>query len=62
MVETPEQIEVEVVYATPEKQVLLTQKLNHGATAQQAIEQSGILELFPEIKLTEAKIGIFSRV
>ena len=35
----PEQISVEVVYALPAKQELLTVRLNEGATVRQAIEE-----------------------
>ena len=62
MAETGKQMLVEVAYATPEKQVLLSVMLEPGATAQQAIMQSGILVQFPEIDLATNKIGIFSQV
>ena len=55
------QITVEVVYATASKQKLLSLKVPTGTTAQQAIEQSGILAEFPEIDLTQQKIGIFAK-
>ena len=32
-----------------------------GTTVEQAIEQSGIIELFPEIDLTENKVGIWNK-
>ena len=44
-------ISVEVVYAQPHIQTLLTVKLPHGATVEQAIKQSGILQKYPEINL-----------
>ena len=56
-----EQITVEVVYATNAKQKLLKVKVPQGANAQQAIEKSGILDEFPEIDLSQQKIGIFAK-
>ncbi|WP_333608132.1 RnfH family protein [Arsukibacterium sp.] len=56
-----EQITIEVVYALPAKQSLLTIAVAPDATVQQAIEQSGILQLYPEINLEEQKVGIWSR-
>lgn len=53
---------VEVAYAKPEEQVILPVKVPAGATAEQAILESGVLARFSEIDLTINKIGIFSRV
>ncbi len=57
-----EQITVEVAYAKPGVQVILSVRLAAGATALQAIESSGILEKFPEIDLKQNKIGIFGKL
>lgn len=56
-----EEILVEVVYALPLKQEVISLKVKPGATVSQAIEQSGILKDFPEIDLASAKTGIFSK-
>lgn len=56
-----EAIRVEVAYALPHEQAVLPLKLTPGATAGQAIEQSGILERFPDIDLNNCRIGIFSK-
>lgn len=56
-----EEIRVEVVYALPQKQEVIPLKVKSGATVSQAIEQSGILNDFPEIDLASAKTGIFSK-
>lgn len=53
---------VEVAYARPDKQVIFQVHVLPGATAQQAIEQSGVLEKFPEIDLSKNKIGIFGKL
>lgn len=56
-----EEILVEVAYALPQKQEVLSLKVKSGATVSQAIEQSGILADFPEIDLASAKVGIFGK-
>lgn len=57
----PDALHIEVAYALPERQTVLALKLPAGSTAQQAIEQSGILQRHPEIDLSVNKIGIYSR-
>ena len=52
---------VEVAYALPEKQYLQRVTLNEGATVEDAIRASGLLELRPDISLTQNKVGIYSR-
>lgn len=56
------QFEVEVAYAKYEQQLILTILVNVGTTLEQAVEQSGMLELFPEIELSTNKIGIFGKL
>ena len=55
-------IEVEVVYGLPEKQVLKALSVPSGATALEAVKQSGILEIFPEIDVDADSMGVFSQV
>ena len=55
-----EPIEVEVAYALPEVQTVLTVSVPAGASVEQAIRRSGILERFPEIDLSSNPVGIFS--
>ena len=57
-----EKMQVEVVYATKEKQLLLEVNVNNNATIEDAIHKSGILGEFPEINLTINKVGIFSKL
>ncbi len=52
-------VNVEVAYAKPEQQVIVTVAMEEGATVEAAIKTSGLLELFPEIVLSELKAGIF---
>lgn len=54
--------QVEVVYALPERQVLLTVEVEEGATLRDALQRSGILEQFPEVDLEQGKFGIFGKL
>lgn len=54
-------ITVEVAYARPERQWLLPVTVPTGATAREAIEQSGLLAQCPEIDLSQNRIGVFGR-
>jgi hypothetical protein len=55
-------ISVEVIYALPAQQPLLHVLLAEGATVEDAIRASGVLEAFPEIDLAKNKVGIFSKL
>jgi len=55
-------ITVEVVYALPSQQPLLRAQLTEGATVEDAIRASGVLDAFPEIDLAKNKVGIFSKL
>jgi uncharacterized protein len=57
-----EVMNVEVCYALPEKQLLIPVKLPVGATLQQALEASGILDKYREIDLKKNKFGIFAKL
>ena len=59
---TSNQISVEVVYALPHAQTLLTVKLPHSGTVIEAIHLSGILQKHAEINLESNKIGIFGKL
>ncbi|MDX1497037.1 MAG: RnfH family protein [Salinisphaeraceae bacterium] len=56
-----ELIRVEVAYARPDEQAILTVDVPQGAQVREAIERSGILDRFPEINLDAAKVGIFGK-
>lgn len=56
------EIQVEVAYALPDQQVILSLKLAAESTVEEAIKRSGILEKFPEIDLAQSKVGIFSKL
>lgn len=53
-------ISVQVVYATPEKQVLKKIIVSEHATIETVITSSGLLEEFPEIDLLKNGVGVFS--
>lgn len=55
-------ITVEVVYATPVEQCVITVHAAIGSTAREVISSAGILQRFPDIDLSVQKIGIFSRL
>ena len=55
-------ITVEVAYAKPEKQSIISIQVKPGTTLIEAIKLSGMLEQFPEIDLAEAKFGVFSKI
>ncbi len=52
---------VEVAYALPEMQSLLSVEVDNGCTAIDAVKQSGILELHTDIELEQIQMGIFSK-
>lgn len=54
-------ISVEVVYASEDDQRLLSVRLPDCATVQAAIDASGILTIFPELRHQKLSVGIFSR-
>ncbi|HEX7972150.1 MAG TPA: RnfH family protein [Thiobacillus sp.] len=55
-------IRVEVIYALSGQQPLLRANVAEGATVEEAIRASGVLEVFPEIDLGKNKVGIFSKL
>ncbi|EKE82753.1 RnfH family protein [Idiomarina xiamenensis] len=54
-------ITVEVAYATPAKQKIVTVRVAEGSTVEDCIKRSAIQQHFPEIDLTEQKVGIWSK-
>ncbi len=55
-------INVGVAYAGNKKQVWLKLDVPEGSSIQQVIELSGLLEQFPEIDLSNQKVGIFGKI
>ncbi|EXI67584.1 MAG: hypothetical protein AW08_01845 [Candidatus Accumulibacter adjunctus] len=58
----PEMLTIELIYALPTKQQLLTLRLPQGSTVQQAIDASGLLQKYPEIDLKTNRIGVFGKL
>ena len=56
-----EGIDVEVVYGTSAGQSLRQLHVRTGASVLDAIEVSGMLEQFPEIRIDSARVGIFGK-
>ena len=54
-------ITIEVVYGLPHKQKLLNLPVQEGTTVEDAIIESGIITLFPEIDLSVNKVGIWNK-
>lgn len=52
---------IKVVYAKPERQVILSVELPDGATIRDALEKSGILLRCPDIDLTINKVGVWGK-
>jgi putative ubiquitin-RnfH superfamily antitoxin RatB of RatAB toxin-antitoxin module len=62
MAEQPTDIVVQVGYATPARQFLRELRMPPGATLQDAIRQSGLLEEMPELELATARVGIHGKL
>lgn len=54
-------ITVEVAYALPHEQKIISMQVEEGCTAHEAVVRSGIVELFPEIDPAHAPMGIFGK-
>jgi putative ubiquitin-RnfH superfamily antitoxin RatB of RatAB toxin-antitoxin module len=55
-------IDVEVVYAAIDRQVLLSVTVPAGTTVRAALLKSGIGEAFSELDLASCPVGIFGKV
>jgi putative ubiquitin-RnfH superfamily antitoxin RatB of RatAB toxin-antitoxin module len=62
MADSSLEITVEVAYAMPDKQILEVLTVPMGTTALEAVEQSSVLNMFPEIDIKNTQMGIFSQV
>ena len=58
----PETLRIELIYALPEKQQMISLQLPAGSTVREAIDTSGLLQKHPEIDLARNKIGIFGKL
>lgn len=55
-------VEIEVVYAAPDRQVLLAVVVPVGTSLRDAVQMSGIAAQFPELNLADCPLGIFGKV
>jgi putative ubiquitin-RnfH superfamily antitoxin RatB of RatAB toxin-antitoxin module len=55
-------IEIEVVYAAVDRQVLRSVSVNEGVSVRAAVLASGVGSEFPELNLTDCPLGIFGKV
>jgi putative ubiquitin-RnfH superfamily antitoxin RatB of RatAB toxin-antitoxin module len=59
---TSSPIHVEVAYAKPDIQVILTVEVPPATSAEQAIQRSEIAQRFPELDRGDLKMGIFGKL
>lgn len=57
-----EKLQVELVYAMPERQELLTLEVTAGTTVQQAIDNSLLSKLFPDCDFDRCQVGIWGHI
>lgn len=55
-------ITIEVAYALPDDQVILSLDVADDCTVEEAIKRSGILETYSQIDLDNDKVGIFGKM
>ncbi len=60
--ECDREFDVEIVYALPAEQRVLRLRVLRGATVEQAIHQSGLLQRYAEINIATARVGVFGRM
>jgi len=56
-----DQIRIEVAYATPRQQAIVTLSVDTGTTLLEAIELSAIRSKFPDMERVPAGVGIFGQ-
>jgi putative ubiquitin-RnfH superfamily antitoxin RatB of RatAB toxin-antitoxin module len=54
-------VKIEVAHARTDVQFLIALHVPEGATVRQAIELSGLLEMYPDVDLERQAVGIFGR-
>lgn len=57
----PETLDIEVVYALPEQQVLLTLQVVSGTCVGEVLRQADLKKRFPGLDLVTMPIGIFGQ-
>ena len=62
MADTGDEIQIQVCYATPERQVLRVISVPLGTSVHRAIQHSGLLQSEPAIDLSVLRVGIFGKL
>lgn len=57
-----DKINIEVAYATTERQKIIKLEVDSGTTIIDAVRQSGITDVFPDLDIETASFGIWSKV
>ncbi|ETX10527.1 protein RnfH [Marinomonas ushuaiensis DSM 15871] len=52
---------IEVAYALPEKQKIVSLEVEEGCTVRDAVRRSNINVFFPDVDLETVKVGIFGK-
>jgi uncharacterized protein len=60
--ETANHIAIEIAYALPDEQVILSLEVPSDCVVEDAIKRSGILENYPQIDISTDKVGIFGKM
>ncbi len=60
--ETTNLISVEVAYALPDEQIILSLDMPADCSVEEVIKRSGILEQYPQIDLSTDKVGVFGKM
>ena len=58
----PTMLKVQLCYALPDDSFIADLSLPEGATLEQAVRESGVLQRYPSIDLGTQKLGIFGKV
>lgn len=55
-------VEIEVVYAAEDRQVLLTVAVPAGTSLRAAVQNCGMVAQFPTLDLSDCPLGVFGKV
>jgi uncharacterized protein len=55
-------MQIAVAYSEPAHQLWLRLEMPENSTVREAIDRSGILNVFPHIDLSQQKVGIFGKL
>ncbi|WP_421911383.1 RnfH family protein [Marinobacter sp.] len=55
-------IRVEVAFARPDRQEIISLSVEEGTTAVEAVKRSGIVAIFPEVDPESDDMGVFGKV